>query len=504
MDSPSPPAWVKEAVFYQIFPDAFARSERVPKPKALLPWDAPPSPHGYKGGDLLGVSERLDYLLDLGVNALYLCPVFWSASNHRYHTYDYSRVDPMLGGNDALRELLEQAHARGMRVILDGVFNHAGRGLFQFHDLLENGLRSPYADWFVIPDKSKPLNPYDARAIARGRERWATNYRCWWNLPALPEFNTDNPEVREFLWGVATRWIEFGIDGWRLDVPECIADPSFWREFRRRVKAINPDAYLVGEIWGPAGDWLTGDRFDAVMNYVFSRACLCFFGGSQLDTGVRPGGYRLRPIKARTFARRIEEMLSAYSWPTTLAQLNLLGSHDTPRVLSMLGGDVQRLKLTVLFQMTFPGAPCIYYGDEVGMTSAPVPGHEGRAAMQWDENEWNVELLTAYKRYVALRKEHPALRRGTFVFLHAANTPNVYAFLRRWQRETLVVVLNNDEREYEVRMSVRGEVAEGTELTDLLSGGRYKVSRGRLSGPPIPSRTGVVLKPVVAESAPPL
>ena len=260
------PEWVKDAVFYQIFPDTFARSQRVAKPSNLEPWDALPSRHGYKGGDLLGVVEHLDHLVDLGISALYFCPIFQSASNHRYHTHDYYRVDPMLGGDLALRELLDQAHRRRLRVVLDGVFNHASRGFFQFNDLLENGLQSAYVDWFIINDRSKPLNPYDVQALAAGKETWETNYQCWWDLPALPEFDTSRAEVREFLWGVATYWIEFGIDGWRLDVPAEIDDPPFWREFRRRVKAVNPDAYLVGEIWEPAPEWLAGDRFDSVMN----------------------------------------------------------------------------------------------------------------------------------------------------------------------------------------------------------------------------------------------
>jgi cyclomaltodextrinase len=487
------PDWVKDAVFYQIFPDAFGSSERVAKPGRLEPWDALPSTHGYKGGDLLGVVERLDYLQDLGVNALYFCPVFQSASNHRYHTHDYYRVDPLLGGGAALRELLDRAHERGMRIVLDGVFNHASRGFLQFNDILENGAQSPYVDWFVIRDRNKPLNPYDVQAILSGKSTWETNYQCWWNLPALPEFNTDHPEVREFLWNVATHWVEVGIDGWRLDVPADINDPSFWREFRRRVKNANPDTYLVGEIWHPAQEWLMGDRFDAVMNYVFNRACQGFFGGSKLDTSVRPGGYVLEPIRAQAFASRVDQMLEMYPWDVSQAQLNLLGSHDTPRILSILGDDVARLKLAVLFQMTFVGAPCIYYGDELGMASVPVSGHEGRAAMPWDERRWNVDLRNTVKRYVALRRRHPALRRGAFVSLYADDAANVYAFVRRLDGEALIVVLNNGERRYEVSIPVNGELADGIGLNDLLEGGQYVVQDGALVGPPVVPQAGLVL-----------
>jgi cyclomaltodextrinase len=228
MTSIGTPEWVRDAIFYQIFPDRFARSERVPKPSNLEPWDSPPTTHGFKGGDLLGVAERLDYLQDLGVTAIYLNPVFQSTANHRYHTHDYYRVDPILGGNSALRTLLDEAHRRNMRVILDGVFNHASRGFFQFNHIVENGAMSPYVDWFIV--KQFPLRPYHAPWGQHG-------YEAWWNLPALPKLDVSTPAVREFLWNVASHWIEFGVDGWRLDVPAEIDDDEFWREFRVRVKA---------------------------------------------------------------------------------------------------------------------------------------------------------------------------------------------------------------------------------------------------------------------------
>ena len=494
MSAPATPDWVRDAVFYQIFPDRFATSARVHKPSHLEPWHTLPSMHGYKGGDLLGVVEHLDYLDDLGVNALYFCPVFQSASSHRYHTHDYFHVDPMLGGDAALRELLDRAHARGMRVVLDGVFNHASRGFFQFHDVLENGQQSAYVDWFVIPDPSQPLNPYDVEAIAAGKRKWETNYQCWWDLPALPEFNTDHPDVREFLWSVATHWIEFGIDGWRLDVPEDIDDAAFWREFRSRVRAANPDAYLLGEIWHPAQEWLTGDRFDAVMNYVFNRACQGFFGGKLLDTTVKPGGYALKPMGAEAFAEQVDEMLALYAPEINEVQFNLLGSHDTPRILSILGGDVARLKMAILFQMTFVGAPCIYYGDEVGMSSVPVVGHEGRASMLWDDRLWNADLRVAVKRYVALRRGHAALRRGTFAPLYADDATNVYAFVRRLNQETLVVVLNGGEQPYSMAVPAGEQLAEGVRLSDLLGGAECEVRQGVLRGATLPGLSGAVFE----------
>ena len=286
------PEWVKHAVFYQVFPDRFARSGRVPlQPSGLEPWGTPPTVHGYKGGDLYGVADRLDHLEDLGVTALYLNPIFASGSNHRYHTHDYFTVDPMLGGDAALRHLLDTAHARGMKVVLDGVFNHASRGFLPFHDLMENGEASPYRDWFHV--HGFPLGAYGEGGVA-------PQYECWWNIPALPKLNTDTPQVRAYLLSVAEHWLRFGIDGWRLDVPNEIDDDAFWREFRRRCRAVNPEAYLVGEIWDDAGRWLQGDQFDAVMNYPITKAILGF-AAREVD---RRRGRQVRLQGARDADRR--------------------------------------------------------------------------------------------------------------------------------------------------------------------------------------------------------
>ncbi len=476
------PDWVQDAVFYQIFPDRFAQSARVPKPSNLEPWDSPPTTFGFKGGDLLGIVEQLDYLADLGITALYLNPIFQSAANHRYHTHDYYQVDPLLGGNAAFRELRDACHSRGIRVILDGVFNHASRGFFQFHDILENGPYSPYLDWFHI--LGFPLYAYDESPHRR------LNYVAWWGLPALPKFNTNTPAVREYLLGVAEHWVRQGIDGWRLDVPTEIEDEVFWPEFRRRVKAVNPAAYLVGEIWGPAPDWLRGDRFDAVMNYVFSRACLGFFGGESLLTRFRPGGFKLEPLGACAFGKRIAEMLALYDWPVTLAQLNLLGSHDTPRVLTLFQGDTTRLKLAFFYQMTAPGAPCIYYGDEVGLTGGPDPAC--RAAMPWDESQWDVGLRDSVRRLIALRQRHPALRRGDYTRLYAHR--GIYAFGRRYLDETLVVVLNNSDQTRQVAVPVRGYLPNDTVLRAVwpASDATTRVIRGHLPDLRLAAHAGAI------------
>lgn len=406
------------------------------KPGLLEPWDAPPTTTGFKGGDLLGIVEHLDHLEDLGISALYLNPVFQSAANHRYHTYDYLAVDPILGGNDALRELLDACHARGMRLILDGVFNHVGRGFWPFHHVLENGRDSPYRDWFLLDDAAldagRPLRAYDP-AAEHGDEpaRSRLGYEAWWGLPALPKLNTDNPQLREFLFEVAEHWVRFGIDGWRLDVPMEIPDADFWREFRQRVRALKPDAYIVAEVWRPSPDTV-GDRWDAVMNYPIGQSIIGFAGGLALDHRVVAQQHEyaaeVRPLDGSTFLARIGGLVSTYGLGRSLVQLNLLDSHDTPRVASLVGGDRTSRELAFLLLASLPGAPCLYYGDEIGLAGEMDPGCRG--SMPWDRLEtWDRELLDVVRRTIQLRARVQALRRGTFRALASAGSS--VAFERR-------------------------------------------------------------------------
>ncbi|TME09452.1 MAG: alpha-amylase [Chloroflexi bacterium] len=461
---PDTPAWVRDAVFYQIFPDRFAASERVPKPGALEPWDAPPTNHGFKGGDLLGIVEHLDHIASLGVNALYLTPVFQSASNHRYHTYDYLAVDPLLGGDGALRELLDTAHAVGMRVILDGVFNHTGRGFWPFHHVLETGGGSPYRNWFHYDEEALERGrPIDAYPLARQRlgvahdepvlsavegqgqmSRARLGYEAWWGMPALPKLNVAETAVREYLWNVAEHWLRFGIDGWRLDVPAEIDDRSFWQEFRRRCRAVNPEAYLVGEIWHVAPDWVSGDRFDALMNYPLAEAIIGFVGGRSLNEPLLRSHHeyaRVTRLDGPAFAAHLGELLSDYDPGTTAAQLNLLGSHDTPRVLSLLGGDVEAMELAVLLQGTLPGAPCVYYGDEVGVSGGKDP--ESRRAFPWDPGHWQSDLLETTRATFGLRRAEAALRSDGVTLLSSA--AEALAFERRDGDGRLAVAVNAGE-----------------------------------------------------------
>ncbi|MGD1932180.1 MAG: glycoside hydrolase family 13 protein [Leptolyngbyaceae cyanobacterium] len=444
------PAWVKHAVFYQIFPDRFARTQRPLNHPAMAvtlePWETPPTLSGYKGGDLWGVAENLDYLKDLGINAIYFTPIFQSACNHRYHTHDYYQVDPLLGGNEAFADLLTAAHDRGIRVVLDGVFNHASRGFFFFNDILENGPHSPWLEWFKI--ENWPLSAYDGAQPA--------NYTSWVNNRALPQFNHANPAVREYIMQIGEHWIRQGIDGWRLDVPFEVQVPGFWEEFRDRIKAINPDAYIVGEIWKPAPEWLDGTKFDGVMNYVFAGPTMAFAAGDRvaMQYAEVPEYYPYPALDAAGYRSKIEALLALYPWEIQLTQLNLLSSHDIARALTVMGDDLASLALAVLLQMTFPGAPCIYYGDEVGLDGGLDP--DCRKVFP-PEKAWHQPLLAHHKALVALRHHYAALRTGSYtVWL---TDGDLYGFKRELGDETLLVLVNAGQTAVPVDRAAYGELA---------------------------------------------
>jgi cyclomaltodextrinase / maltogenic alpha-amylase / neopullulanase len=427
------PEWVKHAVFYQIFPDRFAIGQQ-PQPRLLKhphweDWNATPTMQGYKGGDLWGVIEKLDYIQDLGCNAIYFTPIFQSTCNHRYHTHDYYQVDPILGGNQAFEEFLNQAHQRSIKVVLDGVFNHASRGFFFFNDILENGSHSPWLNWFKIHDW--PLSAYDGSLPA--------NYEGWDNNRALPVFNHDNPDVREYIMGIAEHWLNVGIDGWRLDVPFEITAQGFWQEFRDRVKIINPEAYIVGEVWRDARQWLDGTQFDGVMNYLFTAPTIAFTAGERVVLDyVESRSYEPYPaLSAPEYAAKIQTLLDLYPWEIQLTQLNLLASHDTARLMSLAQHDRASVELATLLLVTFPGAVSIYYGDEVGLVGALDPDSRRGFPVAAD---WDRDLLDYHRRLIALRHRYPALRIGTYRSIYAQGS--VYVFVRALDEVEILVAVN--------------------------------------------------------------
>ncbi|GFR39563.1 neopullulanase [Insulibacter thermoxylanivorax] len=435
-DMLDPPEWVKHAVFYQIFPERFANGDPSNDPENVEPWGGTPQPHNFFGGDLQGVIDHLDYLEELGVNAVYFTPIFEATTNHKYDTSDYKRVDPHFGDTETLQTLVKEAHKRGIRVLLDAVFNHSGGQFPPFLDVLEKGEQSPYKDWFHILD--------DPPRVVDGRP----TYRAFAFEPHMPKLNTQHPEVKTYLLDVAKYWIEeVGIDGWRLDVANEV-DHQFWREFRQTVKTVRPDAYILGEIWHDSMRWLRGDQFDAVMNYPFTYAVLDYFAH--------------RTINAEQFSHRIYAQLAAYPQQVHEAAFNLLDSHDTPRLLTLMNGNKRRMKLAVLFQLTFLGTPCIYYGDEIGLDGGADP--DCRKCMVWDREKQDRELFDFYRAAIRLRKSSAALRTGSFRFLKADAASDVILYERSDGEDQFIIALNNSEQAAEVTLP-----APLSELTPVLT-----------------------------------
>ncbi|WP_057912460.1 glycoside hydrolase family 13 protein [Peribacillus muralis] len=409
------PDWVKDTIWYQIFPERFANGNRDNDPEGAKPWGSEePTVDNFFGGDFEGIIEHLDYLENLGINGVYFTPIFEAHSNHKYDTIDYRKIDPQFGTKETLKTLVQECHKRGIRVMLDAVFNHSGYYFPPFQDLLEKGEDSKYKNWFH--PHGFPL---------KGGER--PNYETFGFFESMPKLNTANPEVKQYLLEVSTYWIkEFDIDAWRLDVANEVDHP-FWREFRTTVKEIKPDLYILGEIWHDSMPWLRGDEFDAVMNYPFTNQVFRLVAS--------------QTINAREFT---EEMTAIYqSYPTNVFDVtfNLLGSHDTPRIFTDCGEDLDRAKLIHAILLTFNGSPCIYYGDEIGLTGGMDPGC--RKCMIWDEEKQNSELLTEIKALILLRKEERLLANdGMFKFLDTSGNENIVAYMKYNQSRSVVILIN--------------------------------------------------------------
>lgn len=466
------PYWVQDAIFYQIFPDRFHRAISNIDAVRLQSWGSAPTARGFQGGNLRGIIEKFDYLLDLGVNALYLNPIFSSSANHRYHTNDYFRIDRTLGTLEDYKALLDVAHSNGVRVIIDGVFNHSGRGFFAFTDLLDNGSESRYKDWYYI-------NGFPLDAFGGGK---ATNYKAWWDIKDLPKLNVDNPEVQDYILKVSRYWIELGTDGWRLDVPAEIDNDPFWAEFRRVVKDANPDAYTVGEIWDGNPRWVGDTHFDGLMHYTLRDAITDLLG------------YKL---SLPEFVEKMEGFLDMYARENVYAMYLTLGSHDTRRMMTKLNDDINKVRLAFLLQFSNPGAPAIYYGDEIGMEGAKDP--DNRRAFPWDESKWNHDLRAYVQRLIAVRKHHPALRRGDLKRVYLSKKDQIYAFSRVMGEDKLLIVINGskDARKADVQVSDMG-LPEGAILEDVVSNMRFQVKDQKLNLPFEPWG-GMMLKVLLEE-----
>ncbi len=405
----SVPEWAQGAVAYQIFPERFCNGDNSNDPRETLQWDAKPTRTNFFGGDLKGIIDKLDHISSLGAGILYLNPIFKSPSNHKYDTQNYYDIDPSFGTIEDLKVLTAQCHKRNIRVILDGVFNHCGYMFEPFQDVLKNGGLSEYKDWFYIDEFPVVTDP--------------PNYECVGYYKWMPKIRLSGRRARDYFLDVGVYWIkEADIDGWRLDVSDE-ADFTFWQEFRRAVKSAKQDALLIGETWKDGRDLLRGDQMDSVMNYLFRNAAAEFFALGEID--------------AFELDSRTHKMLSVYPVTVYPVLYNLIGSHDTERFLTLCKGDKKKLKLAAAFQMTFPGMPAIYYGDETGMDGDNDP--DCRRTMNWDNAD--NEMLGFYRKITALRNAEPCLKKGDFSTVLCDG--GCYAYARRLGEETVYVAFNN-------------------------------------------------------------
>ncbi len=428
------PTWTQEAVFYQIFIDRFFKSEQSPCKQPLQAWGTLPHPKSYYGGDLKGITEKLDYLQDLGITALYLTPIFEANTNHKYDTQDYLKIDPDFGTEEDLKALVSKAHEKNIRVVLDAVFNHSGYFFGPFQDVIEKGRASKYFDWFHIQGDTVEQKP--------------KNYLTFAFEHKMPKLNTANKEVQAYLLKVATYWIErCDIDGWRLDVSDEV-DHVFWRQFREAVKEVKPEAIILGENWHNAEPWLKGDQYDGVMNYGVTKACLDYFAH---DT-----------LQADTFAYTLSELLIRNTHQANASMLNLLDSHDTARMLNLCDGDRRKVRLAVTFLMTYVGMPCTYYGTEIAMAGNGDP--DCRRTFEWDTQQWDQAFHSYFKQCTYLRNTYKALQQGTVRF---KSTKDLFVMERTGAEESIFVYINNtsEQKTYALPQGVTKELLSGMPVT---------------------------------------
>ena len=385
IDMAKTPAWVKETVWYQIFPERFNNGDKNNDPVGTKPWNSADHPgrEDYYGGDLQGVLDKLDYLQELGINGLYFCPIFKASSNHKYDTIDYLEIDPDFGDKKLFKKLVDEAHKRGMHVMLDAVFNHLGDQSKEWQDVVKHGRDSKYFDWFHInylpvtpfkdPSKGEEMPPYDTFAFE----------------PHMPKLNTANEEVQKYLLNIATYWAkEFHIDAWRLDVANEV-DHHFWKKFHVKLMEINPNFYIVGEVWHSSQPWLNGDEFTGVMNYPYTQ---------QIEDHFLTG-----KISAKMLTQVLFDQLMLYRDCVNSGMLNMLDSHDTARLLTLADENQDKALNALAFELMQPGSPSIYYGTEMAMTGGNDP--DCRKPMDWTKTGnayWQkVHALIVFRRKYA-------------------------------------------------------------------------------------------------------
>ena len=406
------PQWAANKVVYQIFPSRFAASQPVDKE---LWYKAPITHMDDLHGNLRGIIEHLDYIENLGIDVLYMTPIFKSNSCHKYDTIDYYQIDPSFGTTEDLRELVQKAHERGMKVVLDAVYNHTGRDFFAFQDILENGEKSRYLDWYFIDE----LPP-------KGEMGEIPNYKCFGYYGGMPKLNLKNPEVEKYITDVACYWIkECDIDGWRMDVGDEISH-FFWKNFRKAIKAVKKDMLIIGEIWHYAGDFLEGDEWDTVMNYPFYLNMIDLLADTRINVSqfVQNLGY-------------LEGRLNKKCYPL---MWNLIDSHDTARFLHLCNDNKKKQHLAAAFQLLLPGMPMVYYGDEFAMPGANDP--DCRRGMYWDEEYQDKEMFKWYKKLLQIRKTHTCVVDGELIEISARDEEETIVMIRKNGEETIAMIFN--------------------------------------------------------------
>ena len=421
----TPPEWVADTVWYQIMPDRFCKGSDHRKRIFQKNWEHRSHITGldFFGGDLRGIIRKLPYLKDLGITGIYLLPVFLSNTNHKYNTFDYTRIDPDFGTEADMIELVRTAHSMGIRVMLDAVFNHSGTEFAPWKDVWEKGENSPYFDWFVIHQK-----PFRRKhgSLRDGR------FDGFAFLDSMPKLNTGNPQVQEYFGRVCAHWVQdWGIDGIRFDVGNEISH-RFLQYMNRRLKALNPELFLLGEIWMDSAEWLRGDEYDSVMNYPFFESLQNFWVDEEATS--------------RDVMYAMNRVYSLYPEQVNRVLFNHLDTHDTMRAVTRCADlDIFYQQQAVL--MTLPGSPCIYYGTEIAMEGGHDP--DCRRTMPWKQIEAGEfsRHQTFTKSLIALRKAYPQLRETDILWYHDETYPRLICYDRPGETETLRVYLNGTDQD---------------------------------------------------------
>lgn len=426
------PEWARNKVIYQIFPSRYATTEYV---EEELWYKTPIDRMDDLKGNLRGIINSIPHLKKLGIDIIYMTPVFASNSSHKYDTIDYYRIDPSFGTTEDLKELVQKAHREGMRVILDGVFNHTSTQFFAFEDVEKNKENSRYKDWYYIKDFP----------VQGGSRTVKPNYKCFSYFGRMPKLNLSNPETAEYFINVGKYWMEeCDIDGWRLDVGDEVVH-SFWKKFRQEIRQIKPDALIIGEIWHYAGDFLEGDEWDTVMNYPFYQAVQDF---------VAKG-----TITATQFVQQLDFLRGNLHKDVYSVLCNLIDSHDTARFLHTADGNKSKLKLAAALQLLLPGMPMIYYGSEFGMTGGADP--DCRRGMVWDKKYQDGNMFDWYCRLTQIRKDIPVLTEGVLIESETDDKNGVVIQTREMDRQQVTVIFHG--KDGNVKLS------EYTEREELLA-----------------------------------